>query len=299
MMKKPMSYLLICLLTFIVSTQCSFASECGDNSITINREINHYLFIEGPVTEDLISLYEDCGWSFSPDENAFYRSVEYDNEPIVIDGEDFDVENDGNVEIEKEELEDSSSVEIESITGDKTITLDIENTDELTITENVCINSVMEDMDSIIINEETSDRIDASDDTENEETNAIDYDVEGLENFDEMEGEVQTKDQKKGQIDGEKPKKGDIVSCNRFNGYQGDGKYYSNQASAKAIKNFCNSDCDWALFRSNECLKDYNGEASKRYCSLHSSSHYGKCSKIVKNGYSHSNKYHMHSSIKH
>ena len=49
-----------------------------------------------------------------------------------------------------------------------------------------------------------------------------------------------------GQANGEKPKVGDIVACNRFNGYQGNNTYYSNELSSQAQKNFKYSDCYWA-----------------------------------------------------
>jgi hypothetical protein len=46
-----------------------------------------------------------------------------------------------------------------------------------------------------------------------------------------------------------KPYIGEVTHCNRFNGYLGNGKYYSNEASWGALSNFFTSDCDWCLWQ--------------------------------------------------
>lgn len=83
--------------------------------------------------------------------------------------------------------------------------------------------------------------------------------------------------------------KGQYVHCNRFNGYLGNGKYYSKSKNpVNAAKNFIQSDCDVALAKSTKCLADYG---SKPYCSTTNTTTAGKCSKNI---VSHSQFYHKH-----
>lgn len=79
------------------------------------------------------------------------------------------------------------------------------------------------------------------------------------------------------------------LHCNRFNGYLGNGRYYSSNISPQAILNFFASDCDFALATSTNCLADYG---SNPYCAASPSSKQGKCSDLI----GHYTKFHMHSS---
>lgn len=102
----------------------------------------------------------------------------------------------------------------------------------------------------------------------------------------------------KGFSDGEKPSYGATTHCNRFNGYQGDGKYYADHTSAKAIKNFAYSDCDWALsLWTVACLRDYVNWDEK-YCAGEPKAKNASCSNWadINPFVEHAKYYHMHTS---
>lgn len=89
--------------------------------------------------------------------------------------------------------------------------------------------------------------------------------------------------------DGEKGVYGYRLHCNRFNGWMGDGCYYSSNVSPKAILNFFGSDCDWALASYTYCLADYGPNP---YCAASPASKQASCSKLI----GHYNRFHMHTS---
>lgn len=89
--------------------------------------------------------------------------------------------------------------------------------------------------------------------------------------------------------DGEKGVYGYRLHCNRFNGYLGDGTYYSNNASPQALLNFFASDCDWALGSYSYCLADYGDNP---FCAASPSTKQASCSTLI----GHYNRFHMHSS---
>ena len=242
-------------------SETAYSSESDE--IKITRKVNQYLYNANSVGSDVIEMYEEGGWAYNPDENYFVRTVTYINSPIVVDGDEYTTDEDGVAEINVNQ----SDVVIESLTGMDKVTFNLKDCDdEIVVVENISVNNVMKTMDMLDIL-----------------------------NSDEYDGDFEI-----GQNDGEKPKKGDIVACNRFNGYLGNGKYYSSQIKPQAIANFFSSDCDWALGSYPDCLMDEQPVAEWRYCSLVSKSHYGKCSALAKkaNGKSHSKYFHMHTGFK-
>lgn len=90
--------------------------------------------------------------------------------------------------------------------------------------------------------------------------------------------------------DGELGFYGDRLHCNRFNGWQGDGRYYSNELSPKAVINFFQSDCDIALGSYTKCLADYT---SNPFCAASPQSKQGSCSTLI----GHYNRFHKHTSF--
>lgn len=89
--------------------------------------------------------------------------------------------------------------------------------------------------------------------------------------------------------DGEKGVYGYRLHCNRFNGWMGDGCYYSSKVSPKAILNFTGSDCDLALIAHTYCLADYGPNP---YCAASPASKQASCSTLM----GHYNRFHMHTS---
>ncbi|OGO79332.1 MAG: hypothetical protein A2Y23_00915 [Clostridiales bacterium GWB2_37_7] len=89
--------------------------------------------------------------------------------------------------------------------------------------------------------------------------------------------------------DGEKGVYGYRLHCNRFNGYLGNGTYYSNDASSQALLNFFGSDCDWALASYSNCLADYG---SNPHCAASPDTKQASCSTLI----GHYNRFHMRTS---
>jgi hypothetical protein len=88
------------------------------------------------------------------------------------------------------------------------------------------------------------------------------------------------------------------VHCNRFNGYQGNGRYYADKTSSQAVQNFAKSDCDWALaLWTTACLADY-GPAAYTYCGGEPQAKNGHCSDWgdINPTVEHARYFHMHTS---
>ena len=254
---------LVCLLGIgLVGTNIN-ASAASEN-VRIKKEVALHLYLDSSVTSDIIDMYESSGWTYNPDDKELVKKVSYANSPVVIDGKEYETDARGTVKMSMGKKR-HKKINVESYTGRDSVGITVNQGEEITITENASVNSLMKSMDLLEVSE----------------TNET--------------GKVQI-----GQSDGEKPKKGAIVACNRFNGHLGNGRYYSNQFKAQAIKNFWGSDCDWALAKYANCLLDEQPIAKYRYCSLYSSKNYGRCSALARkaNGKSHSKYFHMHKSYK-
>lgn len=89
---------------------------------------------------------------------------------------------------------------------------------------------------------------------------------------------------------GESGSYGKALHCNRFNGKNGNNKYYP-KTYPQALINFVLSDCDYALGKNPSlCANDYSSDNNKRYCSAAPTSKNGKCSTYI----GHYNKFHFH-----
>ncbi|MGQ7336228.1 hypothetical protein ACTGUN_10015 [Streptococcus suis] len=136
----------------------------------------------------------------------------------------------------------------------------LNNGDQIIIQETVDVDQVIKSMDDSTMNES---------EITNQTSNGMTQ-VGGLSN-------------------GQLPSHGQYVHCNRFNGYLGNGRYYSKTANpVMAARNFVQSDCDVALAKSTKCLADYG---SNPYCSTANTSTAGKCSPNI---VGHSRLYHKH-----
>ncbi len=261
---------MVCLALTMVAiigigvVNASVTAEAASDAVQIKKEVALHLFVDSSVTPDIIDMYESGGWIYNPSDRCLVKTVSYANSPVVVDGKEYVTDANGCVRFSMGKQK-GKKVNVESYTGRDEVDINVNKGESIVITENASVNTLMKSMDLLEV---------------------------GMINSD---GQVQI-----GQSDGEKPTVGDVVACNRFNGYLGDGKYYSNQFKAQAIVNFFGSDCDWALGSYANCLLDEQPIASLRYCSLVDSSHYGKCSALATkaNGKSHSKYYHMHSSYK-
>jgi hypothetical protein len=228
------------------------AAEKENSNAKVQRVVNQCLYVGPSIEDNLIEMYTSSGWSWNQKDYQFERQVVYADADMIINGKNVSTDSKGQAEVK---VEDGDVVRVKSLVGQEEVSKKVNGGDEIIITENICVNDVIKKMDNPTITEST------------------------------IDGEVQI-----GQRDKELPNKGDVVTCNRFNGPNGDGKYYSDRFSYQALKNFYMSDCDRALAKSAACLADYLPDASKRYCSLYSPSHYGKCSSII----GHSTRYHRH-----
>lgn len=254
-MKK---YLLVmAMATFLAMNSASpiiaSAVEKETVDIKIKKVVNQCLYVGPGIEDEIIEMYTSSGWVWNEKDNQFERQVVYSNSDMVVNDEIVVTDSEGNAKVE---VNDGDVIRIKSYDGQQEVSKEVDGVDELLINENIYVNDIIKKMDNLTVANDITD------------------------------GETQ----KIGQNDKELPKKGDIVTCNRFNGPNGDGRYYKNKFSAKAIKNFFRSDCDRALSKYIYCFKDYLPDHSKRYCSLYSPSHYGKCSKLI----SHSTRYHRH-----
>lgn len=253
-MKKNFLVIAIASLLAIntTSTIIANAEEKENSNVKVKRVVNQCLYVGPSVEDEIIEMYTSSGWSWNEKDNQLERQVVYGNTDMVINDETVSTDSTGQAEVK---VEDGDVVRVKSLVGENEVTKKVNGGDEIVVNENICVNDVMKKMDDPTIS--------------NNET----------------DGETQI-----GQSNGQLPKRGDVVSCNRFNGPNGDGRYYSNRFSAKALKNFKWSDCDRALLKSTKCLADYSPNVSKRYCSLYSPVHYGQCSKLI----GHSTRYHRH-----
>ncbi|MBG9929463.1 MULTISPECIES: hypothetical protein [Priestia] len=255
-------------ITTLVSAQAAYAESDTSSQAEIELiRVLKFTVSSDQLNDELIKMYESDDWEY--DGSAFVKKVKYQDDKLKVDGEELSPNEQGKyvVDIEGDSIEKTVGVKVDGVNyEDRKINLHKGTVS--TIESIIDVNELQNNMGSEASIEEDTVDTDSPDSTDNLGVTSI------------------------GQSDGELPSKGDIVACNRFNGYQGNGKYYSNEASAQAVKNFFQSDCDVALANSVQCLRDH-GPASLRYCSLVSSSHYGQCSKMK----SHSTRYHKHTSF--
>ncbi|UJZ87267.1 hypothetical protein L3V65_13750 [Heyndrickxia coagulans] len=250
------------------------------------------------VTNEILQMYTADGWTY--DGNEFIKKVTYPDDKIKVDGKELTPNESGTFEIhiDGDSAEKTIGVKNDGVNyEDRTVNL---QKNQVIIIESVIdVNLLQNNMDAQMNYEDTNRSSNDSPATTNDfNGSSSDSDNSSDDSYDSSSSSQANASNDNsgttslGQKNGDLPHKGDIVACNRFNGYQGNGRYYSNESSKQALKNFYQSDCSEALVLSSQCLRDH-GPAKLRYCSLVSSSHYGKCSKIT----NHSTRYHKHTSF--
>lgn len=237
-----------------------------DKTVTIKKEVLQVLDCSD-LNQDVINLYEQTGWIYNATDNRLERNVKYSGEPVSVEGKSYVTDSKGEVTVNTNPNKDGAlDVTTESTTDGTKNTQAVSQSQlsdgkTVVVQETVDMGQIIENMDDQALNaEESAATLSTS----------ADVQVGGLSN-------------------GQLPKHGQYVHCNRFNGYLGNGRYYSKTANpVMAARNFVQSDCDVALAKSTHCLADYG---SNPYCSTKSKTTAGKCSaNIVK----HSRLYHKH-----
>ncbi|MCY8539669.1 hypothetical protein [Bacillus haynesii] len=241
------------------------AEENSDTQLTVKKINKQIIPLSEDMPQEVIDVYTSGGWQLNEELNQLERDVAYEGEIIEVDGQKVKTDKNGEAVINVDK-QDDVEISAENLLTNNKQTKEIElnsKEEETIIYENIDLSEIIEDMGE-----------------GDELTEGAEVDVDS----DEADGEVQVG----GLTNGVKPKHGAYVHCNRFNGFQGDGKYCNkSKHPVKATINFFQSDCDVALAKSTKCLKDYT---KSPYCSTKNTSTAGKCSSIVK----HSKYYHKH-----
>lgn len=242
-------------------------TDNSSNEITVQK-VSLQVLSANELDDSTIDLYTDNGWTFNSDTNQLQREVVYSDEVIEINGDTYDTDENGKISYQLDKKEETQ-IEISSTS----LTNNDEENEQIIDTSTI-------DSGEVIVLQETINLDDVIDSMNDADLEAAEISAEN-----EKDGITQVG----GLTDGQLPKKGAYVHCNRFNGYKGDGRYYSKTKHPVAsVVNFFQSDCDVALAKSTKCLADYG---SNPYCSTKSTSTAGKCSPNI---VSHSRLYHKH-----
>jgi hypothetical protein len=266
--KKFLAVLLISVI-FVVPIQNVFASSDNvvEEQLTVKKVSVQVLSLNSNVDQATIDMYTDGGWVYDKENNQLVREVTYEGEEIKIDGETYETDKNGEIQVAVDNPK--ITVEVENTLNSdeqKLIEVDAELEKDITMYENMDLNNVIEGM------ADPNEALQSDNPNPDIETPEGDLQVGGVEN-------------------GELPKRGQRVHCNRFNGFTGNGRYYSSKTYWRTIQNFFQSDCDVALVNSTKCYHDYDSNINNRYCSTKNTTTAGYCSKyIVKHGVG----YHKH-----
>ncbi|MFS0598874.1 hypothetical protein AB1L16_19395 [Peribacillus frigoritolerans] len=267
--------ILLLILMPLVTTTSAFAEDSEQVKKKLEIQTVKRLIITLPENPDssIIDMYENGGWQYNPTSNQLEKPVTYKDLEIEVDGKPYTTDDNGVVEVPVEkgygedikiETEQLSASGKNSKEDEQKLSTTVEVSNEpIVIEEYINLNHILNSM-----GKETS-----NDTTEN---TAVSNDQVG-----EMKAKAPYLDDK------QLPSRGRALHCNRFNGFQGDGKYYEDEASWAAVRNFFQSDCDVSLGKSNKCLADYG---SNPYCAAKPASKNGHCGDIV----GHANGYHKH-----
>lgn len=263
------------LMPFVTTTTNAFAAGNDQQELVI-QSVKH-LVITLPENQDtsVIDMYENGGWDYNPTTNQLEKPVTYKDLEIEVEGKTYKTDDKGivkvpvkkgkgqNIEIKSEQL--SASSKNTKKEGEKLKTvLSVEVSDKPTIVgEYVNLNHILNAMEG-----ETSNDANENTAVSNEPVGEMKATAPYLDN-------------------GQLPSNGRAIHCNRFNGYLGDGRYYSDETSWAAVRNFFQSDCDVSLGKSDKCLADYG---SNPYCAAKPSYKNGHCGVIV----NHDDGYHKH-----
>jgi len=255
---------MLCAACIMVSgvTLTAFAESSSINEQTIDVKFRQVIDMPDVAAEDaeLLALAMEAGattgWVYNEAEQRFERLVTYDDVEVSVSGTDVDLDTNGRARV-LTQANDTVEVEVYDPMLDKTYTQLISGDS----TES-----------AIIIDLDISPMF------------SIDVDNEELEKMD-IQTRASTTDPY--WSNGEKGVYGYRLHCNRFNGYMGNGTYYSSHTSVQSLLNFFASDCDWALGSYTYCLADYGDNP---YCAASPSSKQASCSTLM----GHYNRFHMH-----
>jgi hypothetical protein len=264
-----MKFLTKILVFSLLAMQFSFFSshaqaESKVTPATVKLVKSLTLTVPEGIDQSIIDMYKSGGWEYT--NNQLIKRVSYPNLTVKYKGKEYITNADGEVELPlKSDGEEVVEIEVDEFQkkGKPKKNIKLKPGKKTVIDEYINLNDLLQSMDK---------------------------------QFEEVPGEEKPQVGKTldhGLKDGQLPAYKQYVHCNRFNGYQGNGRYYANEASPQAIKNFFQSDCDVALARSSNCLKDYLPDADSRYCAIHPYSKNGRCSGFIVN---HAVYYHKHTS---
>lgn len=196
------------------------------------------------------------GWSYNKEEEVFERFVPYEDVEVSLENSDESekTDSDGKVQLNHTNDKELVHISLEGVNEDLEQKVDLSQ-DNATIVKDLDISQMLSESEKDLYNEQPSIGTRAS------STNPY-WSV------------------------GESGTYGKRLHCNRFNGPNGDHKYYPNHYP-QAWTNFVKSDCDYALGRSTNCLADYT---SNPYCAASPESKQAKCSTMI----GHYNRYHSH-----
>ncbi|WP_281998966.1 hypothetical protein [Priestia flexa] len=275
---KTITILFLALMS-VTSTR-AFAEEATQENQNVTVQSIKHLVITLPESSDssLIDMYENGGWEYNPTTNQLQKPVTYEGLEIEVDNKVYNTDENGVVSLSTEknageevtiESEQLSASEKDVKESNQKLSTTADVSDETVVVEeyinlNHLLNSMGDGQTDEVTDEEAHDATLTQDEQVGELKAAAPY----LDNK-------------------QLPSRGRAIHCNRFNGYLGDGRYYSNEASPSAIRNFFQSDCDVSLARSTKCYADYG---SNPYCAAKPSTKNGHCGVIV----GHARGYHKH-----
>lgn len=266
MQLKSLSFILtLCILLGGLGSACltAFATSPELNEQSFNVKFRQVINVTDSASEDseILELAMEAGavtgWTYNVAEQRFERMVSYDAVSVTVNGED--------------------------VTPDKNGTFRFLNRTNETFTVVVHDPMIDKTYTQLIGGESTNSSI------------VIDLDISKMFSID-VDNETLEKDPLTKASptnpywsDGEPGVYGYRLHCNRFNGWLGNGRYYSGRIDLRAILNFFASDCDWALGSYSYYLADYGPNP---YCSAYPDSKQARCSTLM----NHYNRFHMHTS---
>ena len=254
---------IVCSLSILVGvvSLTAFAATPSMNEQTVDVKFRQVIDLPDGTDKELIERVMEAGavtgWTYNVAEQRFERLVNYDDVEISFDGNTIEPDANGKMTVLSQ-----SDDTIEVVAYDPMI--------DKTYTQLI------------------------SGDSDNS-TVVFDLDISKMFSIDQDNESVKKDDLSRASStnsywsDGEKGVYGYRLHCNRFNGWMGDGRYYSSNVSPQALLNFFGSDCDWALGSYSYCLADYGPNP---FCAATPSSKQGSCSTLM----GHYNRFHMHTS---
>ncbi|ABR49997.1 hypothetical protein Amet_3900 [Alkaliphilus metalliredigens QYMF] len=212
---------------------------------------------DSELLEQAIEAAVATGWFYNSAEQRFERLVTYTDIEVTIDGADIELDSHGQAKVLTQTNKSLEVKVYDPVTNESYAQLISGDTTEATVIFDVDISYM------------------------------ISVDNKSMENLEKSDFTINASPTDPYWSNGEQGVYGYRLHCNRFNGYLGNGTYYSNQASPSAILNFFASDCDWALGSYSNCLADYT---SNPFCAASPQSKQASCSGLI----GHYGRFHMH-----